>query len=126
MHVIVLFTLFGIIFASNDYPPETESEDLESALCENEDGEMSAVVVDCYDKIGIQKYSSVIKECYEGIDGEVNGRKITVWYCKNSNDKTTQADTCAARRIAEQEGNEEAFTDIMNGLTKCIGEYFSQ
>ncbi|CAL1262851.1 unnamed protein product [Larinioides sclopetarius] len=91
MHFTVLFTLFGIIFASYDYPSEMESGDFESALCDNEEGEMSRVVSDCYDKINIQK-----------------------------------ADTCAAKKIAEQEGSEDAFTDIMNALTKCIGESFSQ
>ncbi|GBN68277.1 hypothetical protein AVEN_53681-1, partial [Araneus ventricosus] len=92
----------------------------------NEEGEMSRIVADCYDKINIQKYSSIIRKCYEGMNGEVNGKKMTEWYCKNSNDRTTEADTCAAKKIAEEEGSEDAFTDVMNGLTKCIGEYFSQ
>ncbi|CAL1262850.1 unnamed protein product [Larinioides sclopetarius] len=112
MHFTVLFTLFGIIFASYDYPSEMESGDFESALCDNEEGEMSRVVSDCYDKINIQKYSRIIRKCYEGMNGEVNGRKMTMWYCKNSNEKTTKS--------------EDAFTDIMNALTKCIGESFSQ
>ncbi|CAL1262852.1 unnamed protein product [Larinioides sclopetarius] len=119
MHFTVLFTLFGIIFASYDYPSEMESGDFESALCDNEEGEMSRVVSDCYDKINIQKYASIITQCYAGLNGEINGQLMRDWYCAHSMDEIMKADECSDEMVIAEKG-EEFLKEIAELLGECV------
>ncbi|GBM46168.1 hypothetical protein AVEN_48689-1 [Araneus ventricosus] len=115
----VLLMSAYVFGAESSESEEIGAEDMKILLCDEKNAEVSKIIIGCFDEMSLPEYSSIIIQCYAGLNGEINGQAMRDWYCANTVDEIMKADECSDELMIAEKG-EEFLKESAELLGECV------
>ncbi|KAF8781473.1 hypothetical protein HNY73_011864 [Argiope bruennichi] len=116
-----ILLISGCVFGApeSSESEEISAEDMKILLCDEKNADVSKIIVGCFDEMSIPEYAPIIKQCYDGLNGEINGQMMKDWYCAHNTDEIMKADECSDQLIIAEKG-EEFLKEAADQLGECV------
>ncbi|CAL1293501.1 unnamed protein product [Larinioides sclopetarius] len=93
-------------------------EQIQEIICDEENKEISDVVMGCIGELDLASLVETAKECYPTMEG-TSKEEMKEYYCSSTAEELENNDECAKVKL-EEAGKAEETKDMMKQIETCV------